>query len=50
VQSSFLFGVKTAFPHLIFSTTSLGSFQSHMHSVIPCLCALPTEPSPEGLK
>jgi len=25
-------------------------FQLHVHSVIPCLCSLPTEPSPEGLQ
>jgi len=24
--------------------------QLHVHSVIPCLCSLPTEPSPEGLQ
>jgi len=50
VQSSFLFGVRTAFPNLIFSTTRLDFFQSHMHSDIPFLCPLPTQPSPEGLK
>jgi len=26
----------------------LDLFQLHMHSVIPCLCWLPTESSPEG--
>jgi len=26
----------------------LDLFQLHVHSVIPCLCSLPTEPSPEG--
>jgi len=25
-------------------------FQLHVHRVIPCLCSLPTEPSPEGLQ
>jgi len=25
-------------------------FQLHVHSFIPCLCSLPTEPSPEGLQ
>jgi len=28
----------------------LDIFQLHVHSVIPCLCSLPTEPSPEGLQ
>ena len=28
----------------------LDLFQLHVHSVIPCLCLLPTEPSPEGLQ
>jgi len=28
----------------------LDLFQLHAHSVIPCLCSLPTEPSPEGLQ
>jgi len=28
----------------------LNLFQLHVHSVIPCLCSLPTEPSPEGLQ
>jgi len=28
----------------------LDLFQLHVHSVIPCLCSLPTEPSPEDLK
>jgi len=28
----------------------LDLFQSHVHSVIPCLCSLPTELSPEGLQ
>ena len=28
----------------------LDLFQLHVHSVIPCLCSLPTEPSPEGLQ
>jgi len=28
----------------------LDHFQLHAHSVIPCLCSLPTEPSPEGLQ
>jgi len=28
----------------------LDLFQLHMHGVIPCLCSLPTEPSPEGLQ
>jgi len=28
----------------------LDFFQLHVHSVIPCLCSLPTEPSPEGLQ
>jgi len=28
-----------------FSTTSLSFFQLHVHSVIPCLRPLPTEPS-----
>jgi len=28
----------------------LDLFPSHLHSVIPCLCSLPTEPSPEGLQ
>jgi len=59
VQSSFLFGVGTAFhtppwgtpfPHPLFSSTSLGFLQLHVHSVIPCLRPIPTEPSPEGLK
>jgi len=26
----------------------LDFFQLHVHSVIPCLCSLLTEPSPEG--
>ena len=26
----------------------LDLFQLHVHSVIPCLCSLPTESSPEG--
>ena len=26
----------------------LDRFQLHMHTVIPCLCSLPTEPSPKG--
>jgi len=25
-------------------------FQLHVHSVIPCLCSLLTEPPPEGLQ
>ena len=25
-------------------------FQLNVHNVIPCLCSLPTEPSPEGLQ
>jgi len=29
---------------------ALGLFQLHVHSVIPCLCSLPTEQSPEGLQ
>jgi len=28
----------------------LDLFQLYMHSAIPCLCSLPTEPSPEGLQ
>jgi len=28
----------------------LDLFQLHVHSAIPCLCSLPTEPSPEGLQ
>jgi len=28
----------------------LDLFQLHVHSAIPCLCALPTEPSPIGLQ
>ena len=28
----------------------LDLFQLHAHSIIPCLCSLPTEPSPEGLQ
>jgi len=48
--SSFLFGVGTAFQHLFFSSTSLGVFQLHVHSVIPCLRPLPTELSAKGLK
>jgi len=28
----------------------LGLFQLHVHSVVACLCSLPTEPSPEGLQ
>ena len=28
----------------------LDLFQLHVHSVIPCLCVLPAEPSPEGLQ
>jgi len=28
----------------------LDLFQLHVHSAIPCLCMLPTEPSPEGLQ
>jgi len=28
----------------------LDLFLLHVHSAIPCLCALPTEPSPEGLQ
>jgi len=28
----------------------LNLFQLHVHSVIPCLCSLPTESSPEGLR
>jgi len=28
----------------------LDLFQLHVHSVIPCLCSLPTETSPEGLQ
>jgi len=28
----------------------LDLFQLHVQSVIPCLCSLPTEPSPEGLQ
>jgi len=28
----------------------LDLFQLHVYSVIPCLCSLPTEPSPEGLQ
>jgi len=28
---------------------ALDLFQLHVLSVIPCLCSLPTEPSPEGL-
>jgi len=27
----------------------LDLFQLHVHSVIPCLCSLPAEPSAEGL-
>jgi len=41
VQSFFLFGVGTAFPHLFFSTTPLDFFQLHVHSVILCLCPSP---------
>jgi len=29
---------------------ALDLFQLHVHSVIPCLCSLPTEPSQEGLQ
>jgi len=28
----------------------LDLFKLHVHSVIPCLCSLPTESSPEGLR
>jgi len=28
----------------------LNIFQSHVHSVIPCLCSVPTESPPEGLQ
>jgi len=28
----------------------LDLFQLHVHSIIPCLCSLPTEPSPKGLQ
>jgi len=28
----------------------LGFLQLHVHSFIPCLCSLSTEPSPEGLQ
>jgi len=28
----------------------LDLFQLHVHSVIPCLCSLPTEPSPAGFR
>ena len=28
----------------------LDLLQLHVHSVIPCLCSLPTKPSPEGLQ
>jgi len=28
----------------------LDLFQLHVHNVIPCLCSLPTEPSPEGFQ
>jgi len=28
----------------------LDLFQLHVRIVIPCLCSLPTEPSPEGLQ
>ena len=28
----------------------LDFLQLHVHSVMPCLCLLPTEPSPEGLQ
>jgi len=28
----------------------LNLFQLHVHNAIPCLCTLPTEPSPEGLQ
>jgi len=28
----------------------LDCFQLHVHGVIPCLCSLPTAPSPEGLQ
>ena len=28
----------------------LDLFQLHVHSVIPSLCSLPTEPSPEGFQ
>jgi len=28
----------------------LDLFQLHVHSAIPCLCTLPTEPSSEGLQ
>jgi len=31
-------------------TVVLDLFQLHVRSVIPCLCSLPTEPSPEGLQ
>jgi len=31
-------------------TVVLDLFQLHVHSVISCLCSLPTEPSPEGLQ
>jgi len=50
VQSSCLFGVGAAFPHLFFGTAALGFFQLHVHSVIPCFRSLTTEPSPEGVK
>ena len=29
---------------------ALDLFQLHVHSVIPCLCSSPTEPSTEGLQ
>jgi len=28
----------------------LNRFRLHVHSVIPCLCSLPKEPSPGGLQ
>jgi len=28
----------------------LNLFLLHVHSVVPCLCSLPTESSPEGLQ
>ena len=28
----------------------LDLFQLHVHSVVLCLCSLPTEPSPEGIQ
>jgi len=31
-------------------TAGIDLFQLHVHSVIPCLCSLPTESSPEGLQ